>query len=66
VCLSTRARFVCQRSRRARAVGDDSSAAEVAASIALLDETRAVEIAGDMLRLYEVLANLRIDDDYEL
>jgi hypothetical protein len=34
----------------------DASDAEVAASIALLDEARAVEIAGDMLRLYELLA----------
>jgi hypothetical protein len=31
---------------------------------ALLDETRAVEIAGDMFRLYELLAGLRTDDGY--
>ncbi len=41
----------------------DASAAEVAESIALLDETRAVEIAGDMLHLYELLAGIRTDDD---
>jgi hypothetical protein len=35
-------------------------------SIALLDETRAVEIAGDMLRLYELVAGLRTDDGYGL
>lgn len=44
--------------------GDDDS--EVAESIALLDEARAVEIAGDMLRLYELIAGLRIDDGYGL
>jgi hypothetical protein len=43
---------------------DDASDAEIAESIALLDETRAVEIAGDMLRLYELLAGLRTDDGY--
>ena len=43
----------------------EASAAEVAESIALLDETRAVEIAGDMLRLYELLAGLRTDDGYD-
>ena len=43
---------------------DDASDAEVAESIALLDESRAVEIAADMLRLYEILAGLRTDDDY--
>lgn len=43
----------------------EASAAEVAESIALLDETRAVEIAGDMFRLYELLAGLRKDDGYE-
>jgi hypothetical protein len=42
----------------------DASDAEVAESIALLDEARAVEIAGDMLRLYELLAGLRTDDGY--
>jgi hypothetical protein len=44
----------------------DTSDAEVAESIALLDEARAVEIAGDMLRLYELLAGLRSDDGYGL
>jgi hypothetical protein len=42
----------------------EASDAEVAESIALLDEARAVEIAGDMLRLYELLAGLRTDDGY--
>jgi hypothetical protein len=42
----------------------DTSDAEVAESIGLLDEERAVEIAGDMLLLYELLAGLRIDDGY--
>jgi hypothetical protein len=42
----------------------EASDAEVAESIALLDEARAVQIAGDMLRLYEILAGLRTDDDY--
>jgi hypothetical protein len=45
---------------------DDASDAEVADSIALLDEARAVKIAGDMLRLYELLACLRTDDRYGL
>jgi hypothetical protein len=44
----------------------DASDTEVAESIALLDEARAVEIAGDMLRLYELLAGLRSDDGYGL
>jgi hypothetical protein len=44
----------------------DASDAEVAESIALLDEERAVEIAGDMLRLYELLAGLHTDDGYGL
>lgn len=44
----------------------DASNAEVAESIALLDEARAVEIAGDMLRLYELVAGLRSDDGYGL
>ena len=44
----------------------DASDAEVAESIAMLDEARAVEIAGDMLRLYELLCGLRIDDGYGL
>lgn len=43
---------------------DNASDAEVAKSIALLDESRAVEIAGDMLRMYELLAGLRTDDGY--
>lgn len=42
----------------------DASDAEVAESIAELNEARAVEIAGDMLRLYELLAGLRTDDGY--
>jgi hypothetical protein len=42
----------------------EASDAEVAESIALLDEARAVEIAGDMLRLHELLAGLRTDDVY--
>jgi hypothetical protein len=44
----------------------DASDVEVAESIALLDEERAVEIAGDMLRLYELLAGVRTDDGYGL
>jgi hypothetical protein len=44
----------------------EASDAEVAESIALLDEARAIEIAGDMLRLYELLAGLRTDDGYGL
>jgi hypothetical protein len=44
----------------------EASDAEVAESIALLDEARAVEIAGDMLRLYELVAGLRSDDGYSL
>lgn len=43
---------------------DESSDAEIAESIALLDETQAVEIAGDMFRLYELLAGLRTDDGF--
>jgi hypothetical protein len=45
---------------------DDAEASdtEVAESIALLDEARAVEIAGDMLRLYELVAGVRSDDGY--
>jgi hypothetical protein len=43
---------------------EDASDAEVAESIALLDESRAVEIARDMFRLYEILAGLRTDDGY--
>jgi hypothetical protein len=43
----------------------EASDAEVAEAIALLDESRAVEIAGDMLRMYELLAGLRTDDGYE-
>lgn len=45
-------------------VETEATPAEVAESIALLDESRAVEIAGDMLRLYELLAGLRTDDGY--
>ena len=44
---------------------DDASDAEVAEAIALLDEVRAVEIAGDMLCLFEIMAGLRTDDDHE-
>jgi hypothetical protein len=40
----------------------EASDAEVAESIALLDEARAVEICSDMLRLYELLAGLRTDN----
>ena len=36
----------------------------VAESIAALREQRAMEIAGDMLRLYEVLTHVRTDDGY--
>jgi hypothetical protein len=46
--------------------GDDDDDSDVAESIALLDEARAVEIAGDMLRLYELIAGLRTDDGYGL
>ncbi|HXB66432.1 MAG TPA: hypothetical protein VNV42_16325 [Solirubrobacteraceae bacterium] len=44
--------------------GDENGNSDVAESIALLDETRAVEIAGDMLRLYELIAGLRADNGY--
>jgi hypothetical protein len=44
----------------------DASDAEIAESIALLDEARAVEIAGDMLRLYELVAGLRTDGGFGL
>jgi hypothetical protein len=46
--------------------GDEGGEGGVEDSIALLDETRAVEIAGDMLRLYELVAGLRTDDGYGL
>jgi hypothetical protein len=42
--------------------GDEDDRTSVTESIALLDESRAVEIAGDMLLLYELLAGLRTDD----
>ncbi len=42
----------------------EASDAEVAESIALLDEARAIEIAGDMLHMYELLAGLRADDGF--
>lgn len=45
--------------------GDEDDETDVAESIALLDEVRAVEIAGDMLCLYEIMAGLRADDGYE-
>ena len=44
--------------------GNEGEEIDVAESIALLDETRAVEIAGDMLRFYELLAGVRTDDGY--
>jgi len=44
----------------------DASDAEIAESIALLDEARAVEIARDMLHLYELVAGLRPDDGFGL
>lgn len=46
--------------------GDEGDDTDVAESIALLDETRAVEIAADMFLLYEILAGLRTDDGYNL
>jgi hypothetical protein len=42
----------------------DASDAEIAESIALLEDERAIELAGDMLRLYELVAGLRSDDVY--
>lgn len=45
--------------------GDEDDDSDAAKSISLLDETRAVEIASDMLRLYELIAGLRTDDGYE-
>ncbi len=45
-------------------VETEATDAEIAESIALLDESRAVEIAADMFRLYEILAGLRNDDGY--
>jgi hypothetical protein len=44
----------------------DASEAEVAESISLLSEQRAVELAGDMVHLYELLVGLRTDDGYRL
>lgn len=41
--------------------GDEDDDESIADSIAALDETRAVEIAGDMLRMYELAAGLRND-----
>jgi hypothetical protein len=38
---------------------------EVAVSISRLDESRAIEIAHDMLALYEVLLGVRADDGYD-
>jgi hypothetical protein len=46
--------------------GEEGNDLSVADSIALLDEARAVEIADDILRLYELVAGLRTDDGYEL
>ena len=39
----------------------EASDADVAESIALLDEARAIEIAGDMLRLYELLVSRAVN-----
>jgi hypothetical protein len=44
--------------------GDEGDEGSVANSITLLDEKRAVEIAGGLLRLYELVAGLRTDDGY--
>jgi hypothetical protein len=44
----------------------ETSNAGVAESIALLDEGQAVEIASDMVRLYELVAGLRSDDGHGL
>lgn len=46
--------------------GEEDDALSVADSIALLDDSRAVEIAGDMFRLFELMAGLRSDDGYGL
>jgi hypothetical protein len=46
--------------------GDEGDETSVAESIDLLEESRAVEIAGDMLLLYELLAGIRTDDGYDL
>jgi hypothetical protein len=46
--------------------GEEGDGRDVAESIAVLDEARAVEIAGDMLRLYELVAGLRTDDGHGL
>jgi hypothetical protein len=43
--------------------GDEATVAE---SIASLDDDRATGIAGDMLRLYEVIGGIRSDDGYKL
>lgn len=48
--------------------GDDEGEedeTDVAESIGLLDESRAVEIASDMFVLYELLAGLRTDDGFK-
>jgi hypothetical protein len=44
----------------------DDDDRHVAESVARLDETRLVEIARDMLRLYELVAGVRTDDPYDL
>lgn len=46
--------------------GDEGDETSVAESIALLDDARAVEITGDMLRLYELVTGLHTDDGYGL
>jgi hypothetical protein len=46
--------------------GDEGDDTDVAECIALLDETRAIELAADMFCLYEILAGLRDDDGYNL
>lgn len=44
--------------------GDEDDGASVFESIAALDETRAIETARDMLRLFELLAGLRTDNGW--
>jgi hypothetical protein len=44
--------------------GEDDDDRDVAEAIVLLDDRRAVEIASDVVRLYELIAGLRDDDGY--
>lgn len=43
---------------------DEDDEGDIAESIRLLDEARAAELAGDVLRLYELVAGIRSDNDW--